>query len=283
MKKYYVTEIFYSVQGEGKHTGASSIFVRLFGCNLKCQGFGMPAGELSNEREKAYELIQTKDITNLEELPLVKTGCDSYVAWDKRFRHLNMHLTYDELKQKIIECLPEANYGKFNNVHIVFTGGEPMMQQDLLHDLMFDFANDNNLLYATIETNGTYRIKNNFRDFVFLNDIVTFSISQKLACSGEPLEKRYKPDNLIDYFNGDAVLKFVVDTDADIEEAIRIANYINANTLYSTPIKVYFMPVGGCKEEYQQNSKHIAEKAMELGVYYSPRLHIDLFGNEWAT
>ena len=50
--KLRYSEAFYSVQGEGRFVGVPSIFLRTFGCNFTCGGFGMPRGELSNERFK---------------------------------------------------------------------------------------------------------------------------------------------------------------------------------------------------------------------------------------
>jgi hypothetical protein len=42
------------------------------------------------------------------------------------------------------------------------------------------------------------------------------------------------------------------------------------------------MPVGGTTELYDVNKKRIADEALKLGYYYSPRLHVDLWGNGWG-
>ncbi len=36
-KTYRINEIFYSLQGEGFHTGTPAVFVRFSGCNLRCR------------------------------------------------------------------------------------------------------------------------------------------------------------------------------------------------------------------------------------------------------
>ena len=50
MKKIAISEVFYSIQGEGKTVGIPSVFIRLGGCNLMCGGMGTQFdGELHNE------------------------------------------------------------------------------------------------------------------------------------------------------------------------------------------------------------------------------------------
>lgn len=291
MKQHYVTEIFYSIQGEGKHVGVPSVFVRLFGCNLQCQGFGMPSGELSNERESAFNLIQTTDVTHLEQLPLVKTGCDSYAAWDKRFRHLSEQLTADEIVKRIVDITPNKS---LDGIHVVFTGGEPMLKQNLIAEVSSELTANYNLHDITIETNGTKVPDVDLWKELAMHVHVTFSVSQKLKCSGEPESLRINKKALDILFNdlGTAkslftcVYKFVVGGIEDLQEGIAIVDSVhNMDTSFIIAHKptVYLMPVGGTKDDYIANSKSIADLALQHGYRYSPRLHIDIYGNAWAT
>lgn len=51
---YRINEIFYSLQGEGRHAGTPAVFIRFAGCNLKCpfcdtdwtKGYAMTAAEI---------------------------------------------------------------------------------------------------------------------------------------------------------------------------------------------------------------------------------------------
>ena len=73
MSKIKIAELFYSIQGEGRYMGVPSVFLRTFGCNFKCAGFGMPKGELSTEIEPIAARIG--EFTKYEQLPLASTGC----------------------------------------------------------------------------------------------------------------------------------------------------------------------------------------------------------------
>ena len=91
MSKIKISELFYSVQGEGRYMGVPSVFLRTFGCNFTCDGFGMPRGEKSNERNQIADRVA--EFKQYRDLPLVSTGCDSYASWDPRFKHLSPVLT----------------------------------------------------------------------------------------------------------------------------------------------------------------------------------------------
>ena len=85
--KLKVSELFYSAQGEGRYVGVPSVFLRTFGCNFTCSGFGCKPGEKSTEADEVAKRVDL--YKTFEELPLVATGCDSYASWHPDFKHLS--------------------------------------------------------------------------------------------------------------------------------------------------------------------------------------------------
>jgi organic radical activating enzyme len=84
--KIKVSELFYSLQGEGRFVGVPSVFLRTYGCNFTCAGFGCKPGEKSTGADDVAEVVHLYN--NFLELPLVETGCDSYASWHPAFKHL---------------------------------------------------------------------------------------------------------------------------------------------------------------------------------------------------
>lgn len=285
MSKLKVSEIFYSVQGEGKFVGVPSVFLRTFGCNFKCQGFGMPAGELSNEVEEVAKNVHMYSM--YEDLPLVNTGCDSYASWHPEFKHLSPMLDIDAVANALTVLLPNGQWQQANgnNVHLVITGGEPLLgwqrsyEELLNHPKMWDLTN------ITFETNGTQELRDDFKAFLKRwgnHNLrkVTFSVSAKLSASGEAWEDAICPKIVRSYEKvGETYLKFVVETPEHFAEVDRaVAEYRKAGFKGM----VYAMPVGGVSGVYDANKFNVCDEALKRGYYYSPRLHIDIYGNAWG-
>lgn len=282
MQKIKIAELFYSLQGEGKYVGTPSVFLRTFGCNFTCGGFGMPKGEMSNERFKIYP----EQYKKYDDLPLVHTGCDSYASWDVRFKHLSPLMTTKDIADKIVDMLPNKQW---KNEHLVITGGEPLLGWQRSYEELLAHDNMKGLKYVTFETNGTQKLTDDFKKFLFnysnkkgLGDAeFTFSVSAKLSASGESWDDAILPDVVTTYHNyGTVYLKFVIDKDSDIEEVERA---VKAYRDYGLECDVYLMPVGGTDIKYFSNYKQVAEMAMKKGWKYSPRLQVDIWRNAWGT
>lgn len=156
--------------------------------------------------------------------------------------------------------------------HVVVTGGEPMIAPDIvaltegLRRLGLDI---------TIETAGT----------VFapvLCDLM--SISPKLSNStplGDPHwaprhdRLRIQPDvlrRLMDSY--DYQLKFVVASPGDLDEIRPLVERLAAD-----PSKVFLMPEGREASLLRERALWIVEICKREGFRFSPRLHIDLYGD----
>jgi organic radical activating enzyme len=280
MSSLKVAELFYSIQGEGRYMGVPSVFLRTYGCNFTCGGFGMPKGELSEERNK----IDADRITEYKNLPLVSTGCDSYASWDPRFKHLSPVLSTDNIADSICDMLP---YGRWMDEHLVITGGEPLLGWQRSYPDLLSNEKMRPLKEITFETNGTQKLSTEFKDYLHEwkrnreKNALTFSVSPKLSVSGEKHDEAILPDVIHQYQDvGFVYLKFVVASEEDVQEAVdAVAEYKKFG--FKGP--VYLMPVGGVESVYTMNAKNVALAAMKLGYRYSDRLQVPLFKNEWGT
>jgi len=285
------SEIFTSFQGEAGFAGMPTIWVRFFGCNLECNGFGQKNPMDESTYVLPYKTIDISKYKTLEELPVFEHGCDSSYSWSKRFDSLVHRRSVGDLVDKLI-ALGETNFGlKVDNdqgfwrhpvtrqkVQLCFTGGEPMLWQKQMKAICDEFSERGiSPLQITIETNGTRGAKD-FRNFS-TSAKVYLSVSPKLfSVSGEKNAVKLDVlENLFGEFSG--WLKFVVNgTDACWKELDEHMERI----LPTIPEDwdIWVMPVGATKEQQEgETIARISDEAMKRGFKVATRNHTYVYGN----
>jgi organic radical activating enzyme len=260
----------------------------MFGCNFRCKNFGRYEKDILGVNEthnpEVVEFIKNIDqYKTFKDLPLAKTGCDSYSSIYPEFKKFVIKESADELAERIMEILP---YHEWLDEHLVITGGEPLLGWQRAYPDLLNHPKMQNLKEITFETNGTQKLSPEFKEYLkFWNDKVgrelTFSVSAKLPCSGEKWEEAILPEVVCEYEEvGTAYLKFVIATEEDRDYAIKAASEYRAAGFKG---HVYLMPVGGVESVYALNNKAVALMAMKHGLRYSDRLQVPLFKNAWST
>lgn len=295
-RKYYYSEIFHSIQGEGHYTGVPTAWIRFFLCNLQCNGFGQLDPTNPETYELPFEDFDVSSVDRVEDLPVWDKGCDSSYTWAKKFKSLMGHETPKVLANKIVDIIrtdsnPDGLFlhpvSQFRQ-HLCITGGEPLMitGQQAVVGIYNELKEQNNLPGSmTFETNGTQKLRPDFIDWVKSIDTeIFFSVSPKLwSVAGEKPEKAIKPDNVAEYYNlsKSGQLKFVVGDKEEHWEEMEsvVAQFREAGVKWP----VWVMPVGAREEEQTTTAGAVAEKAFKRGYNVAARVHVYLFGNAIGT
>jgi 7-carboxy-7-deazaguanine synthase len=155
--------------------------------------------------------------------------------------------------------------------HVVVTGGEPMMLPDIVPLTASLRALGRHI---TMETAGTV-----FRPV----DCDLMSISPKLSNStpdgpwaAQHDRLRIQPETLVELMGRyQYQLKFVIAKPGDLEEVRPLLE-----TLRADRERVILMPEGTGREVLSERSLWLAEICKDEGFRFSPRLHVDLYGNQ---
>ena len=295
-KKYYYSEIFYSIQGEGHYTGVPTAWIRFFLCNLQCDGFGQIDPTDPDTYELPYETFDVSTVKRVEDLPVWDKGCDSSYTWAKKYRHLMGQATASELADRVTDimrnnCNPEGLFlhpVSGQHQHLCITGGEPLMSlsQQAFIGTYRELERRGNLPASiTFETNGTQKLTAEFKELVSSIDTeIFFSVSPKLwTVAGERREKAIHPELVKEYraVSNQGQLKFVLGNQdeqwTEMEEVLKLFR------VEGIDYPVWIMPVGAREEEQAATAGEVARRAFQRGYNVAARVHVHLFGNLIGT
>ena len=226
-----VEEIFSSIQGEGRWAGYPAIFIRLAYCNLGC------------------------------------VWCDTRFTWDKDKIDHGTLLQIDEIVATV-EAVTPRNSDR-SNLHIVLTGGEPMLHQEILAHLI-SALKESGFEYFEIETNGTI-VPNG--DLTRL--ISWWNCSPKLSNNGLSADENLNNEAISAILQTKkADFKFVIRKREDIDELLATFG------LHVSADRIMLMAEGSTLAAQAAALPVVIEACREFGFRFSPRLHIMAWGNQ---
>jgi len=191
--------------------------------------------------------------------------CDSPYTWDSSRFDLRAELA----RRPVAEILQDVD--ERGAALTVLTGGEPLLHQrqrgwgTLLRGLTTRGRE------LEIETNGTKA-----PDPETVENAHRFTVSPKLAHSGDPQGMRIRPNALKAFLDsGKASFKFVVASVHDLPEVDLLVT-----TVGIPPERVWIMPEGTGSDVILARSQELADSILQRGYNFSSRLHVLLWADE---
>lgn len=171
------------------------------------------------------------------------TWCDTKYTW-----HPDVSDNFEAPLEKVF-----SEIRKYPCQHLVITGGEPMLQQDVISAIRRKFPD----YYIEVETNGSIAPQPQCGQAVDL-----FTVSYKTSNSGNaPYELKIK--------NAKCVYKFVICREGDFDEIEMIIKKYKLSA-----DKIFLMPEGTTRKEVLNKQPWMIEHCKKKGYRFSPRLQI---------
>jgi len=186
--------------------------------------------------------------------------CDTpYTSWQPEGTDLSLDQILDEVRGHPAR-------------HVVVTGGEPMIAPEIV-------ALSGRLraagMHITIETAGTV-FQPVACDLMSISPKLANSTPSDPGWSGRHERLRIQPDVLAELMSRyEHQLKFVVARPEDLDEVREIIT-----TLQAARDRVILMPEGTDHERLRERGLWLAEICKNEGFRFSPRLHVELWGNQ---
>jgi 7-carboxy-7-deazaguanine synthase len=169
--------------------------------------------------------------------------------------------------------------------HVVLTGGEPLLQPELVP---LSHALKKAGRFVTIETAGTLE-RPVHADLMSISPKRPNSAPKAPQLAVRPLasrwaarheERRDRPEIVARMTRAYRYqLKYVIDHPEDVDDVDRHVEGVGG----IAPDRVFLMPQGTDADELRQKTSWLKPAAEKRGYSVSPRLHIELFGNRRGT
>lgn len=241
MNQLPISEIFYSIQGEGPTQGIPAVFLRLGGCNLNC-GSG---------KNSTWQ-------------------CDTLDVWKKSTKTSPEKLLELFIQEKYLEKLS-------NGAHLVITGGEPLLYQNGLVSFLEILTDHVSNCFIEVETNGTIAPDPILSAYISqFNVSLKLSgsgeiLEKRINESAILTFTQENPEK--------SVFKFVIADSDEISEVKDLLE--TKNLFLGFPnLSIYLMPAGKTQTEINTTLPMVATLAIENGYCLSNRLHIQIWNNK---